>query len=84
MRRPGHPEGCGGPQALAIVAPWDFIRHQNSHVENGFCGGVAGLRDKEDKRACSKSCPSGPRTPPNRMKVEEAGCQVATLVLRKA
>ena len=66
--------------------PWDFIRHQNSQgdVENGFCDGVAGLKDKEDKRSCSRSCPSWPRTPPNRMKVEEAGRQVASVVLRNA
>lgn len=66
--------------------PWDFIRYQNSwgDVENGFCGGVAGLRNKEDKRPCSRFCPSWRRTPPNRMKVEEAACQVVTVVLRKA
>ena len=63
-----------------------FIRYQNSwgDVENGFCGGVAGLRNKEDKRPCSRFCPSWRRTPPNRMKVEEAACQVVTVVLRKA
>ena len=66
--------------------PWDFIRHQNSQgdVENGFCDGVAGLKDKEDKRSCSRSCPSWPRTPPNPMKVEQAGRQVASVVLRNA